>query len=52
LAPAEAVERPVREPRPHAPAPEEVARHRAFLAKIVNPLWDRFLAPTSERGTA
>src|SRR5436190_5021069 len=34
LAPTEAVERPVREPRPHAPAPEEVARHRAFLAKI------------------
>ena len=33
----------VREPRPHAAAPEEVARHRAFLAKIVNPLWDRFL---------
>lgn len=52
LTPANAVERPIREPRPHAPAPEEVARHRAFLAKIVNPLWDRFLAPTSERGTA
>jgi DNA polymerase III subunit epsilon len=48
----EAVHRPVREPRPHSAAPEEVARHRAFLAKIVNPLWDRFFAPTSERGTA
>lgn len=52
LAPAEAVSRPVREPRPHAAAPEEVARHRAFVARIVNPLWDRFFAPTSERGAA
>ena len=42
----------VREPRPHAAASEEIARHRAFLAKIVNPLWDRFIAPTSERGAA
>jgi DNA polymerase-3 subunit epsilon len=42
----------IREPRPHAAAPEEIARHRAFLAKIVNPLWDRFIAPTSERGAA
>ena len=50
LAAVAVVERPVREARPHAPAPEEIARHRAFLAKIVNPLWDRFLAPTSERG--
>ena len=24
----------------------------AFLAKFVNPLWERFLAPTSERGAA
>ena len=30
----------------------ELARHRAFVAKIVNPLWDRFFAPTSERGAA
>jgi DNA polymerase-3 subunit epsilon len=43
---------PVREPRPHAALPHEVARHRAFLARIVNPLWDRFIAPTSERGAA
>jgi DNA polymerase III subunit epsilon len=49
---AEAVKRPVREPRPHCAAPQEVARHRAFMAKIVNPLWDRFFAPTSERGAA
>ena len=46
------VERPVRELRPHAAQPEEVARHRAFVARIVNPLWDRFFAPTSERGAA
>ena len=52
LAASGAVERPVREPRPHAPAAEEVARHRAFLAKFVNPLWERFLAPTSDRGAA
>ena len=52
LTSAEAVQRPVREPRPHSAAPEEIARHRAFLAKIVNPLWDRFFAPTSERGAA
>ena len=42
----------VREPRPHAAAPEELVRHRAFLARIVNPLWERLLAPTSERGAA
>jgi DNA polymerase-3 subunit epsilon len=46
------VVRIARPPRPHAAAPEEVARHRAFLARILNPLWDRFLAPTSERGAA
>ena len=42
----------VREARPHAPFPEELARHRAFLAKIASPLWDRFVHPTSERGAA
>jgi len=47
-----ASDRPVREPRPHAASPAELARHRSFLAKIVNPLWDRFAAPTSERGAA
>jgi DNA polymerase-3 subunit epsilon len=50
--PSTAVERIARSPRPHSAAPEEIARHRAFLAKIVNPLWDRFFAPTSEHGTA
>ena len=36
----------VREPRParpHAPLLEELERHRAFIAKLANPLWERFL---------
>ena len=36
----------VREPRParpHAPQLEELERHRAFIAKLANPLWERFL---------
>ena len=36
----------VREPRParpHAPLFEELERHRAFIAKLANPLWERFL---------
>jgi DNA polymerase-3 subunit epsilon len=49
---APAMERPVRPPRPHSASPAELERHRSFLARIVNPLWDRFLAPTSERGAA
>ncbi len=49
---AQSVPRIVREPRPHAALPAEMARHRAFVAKIVNPLWERFFAPTSERGAA
>ena len=28
--------------RPHAALPHELERHRAFLARIVNPLWERF----------
>ncbi len=35
----------VREPRParpHAPLAEELERHRAFIAQLVNPLWARF----------
>jgi len=35
----------IREPRPvrpHFAAEEELARHRAFIAQLVNPLWDRF----------
>ena len=37
----------VREPRParpHAAAAEELERHRAFIAQLVNPLWARFAA--------
>ena len=47
-----AAPRIVREPRPHRASVEEEARHRAFMAKIANPLWERFFAPTSERGAA
>jgi DNA polymerase III subunit epsilon len=31
-----------REPRLHAPLVEELNRHRAFIEKLVNPLWSRF----------
>ncbi len=31
-----------RAPRPHFAAAEELERHRAFIAKLVNPLWARF----------
>jgi len=37
----------IREPRvarPHSAAIEELDRHRAFIAKLVNPLWARFTA--------
>ena len=37
----------VREPRiarPHFAAVEELERHRAFISKLVNPLWERFTA--------
>ena len=36
------IARETREPRPHHAAPEELERHRAFIAKLVNPLWARF----------
>ena len=29
-------------PRPHQAAEEELERHRAFIAKLANPLWARF----------
>ncbi|HEV8406764.1 MAG TPA: DNA polymerase III subunit epsilon [Sphingomicrobium sp.] len=35
--------REARPPRPHAALAEELERHRAFIAKLVNPLWERFL---------
>jgi DNA polymerase-3 subunit epsilon len=31
-----------RAPRPHAPELEELERHRAFIAQLINPLWARF----------
>jgi DNA polymerase-3 subunit epsilon len=31
--------RPLRTPRPHAASLEELARHSAFLSKLVDPLW-------------
>ena len=31
-------------PRPHVAAVEELERHRAFISKLVNPLWARFTA--------
>lgn len=34
-----APEGPRREPRPHAPTQEELARHRKFMSGIENPLW-------------
>jgi DNA polymerase-3 subunit epsilon len=33
-----------RPPRPHAALAEELERHRAFIAKLVNPLWERFVS--------
>ncbi len=36
---ASMTDRPVRVPRPHAPSAEEEAAHKAFLAKISNPIW-------------
>ena len=38
--------RPMLEPRPHSPSPLELDRHRAFIARLVKPIWDRF-APAS-----
>jgi DNA polymerase-3 subunit epsilon len=34
--------RELRPARPHAPLAEELERHRAFIAQLVNPLWARF----------
>ena len=36
------IAREIRDPRPHHAAPEELELHRAFIAKLVNPLWARF----------
>ncbi len=42
-----AVQRPFRAPRPHFASDAERDRHRRFIAALANPLWERFLAPTS-----
>jgi DNA polymerase-3 subunit epsilon len=34
----------VRPPRPHAPSPEELAAHAAFVASLTDPLWVRLEA--------
>lgn len=34
--------RPIRAPRPHAASADEIARHRAFVATLVTPVWDRY----------
>lgn len=34
-------DKPRRDPRPHVASPEELARHRAFIAGIDNAIWDR-----------
>ena len=39
------VVRVARAPRPHAPSAEEIARHREFVAKIANPLWEPYIGP-------
>jgi DNA polymerase-3 subunit epsilon len=31
----------VRPPRPHAPSQEELVRHAAFVASLVDPIWTR-----------
>jgi len=36
------IARDPRPPRPHSAGEEELVRHRAFIAKLVNPLWARF----------
>ena len=36
-------DRLVRPIRPHAPSDAEISRHRAFIAELKQPLWERFL---------
>ena len=43
--PQRSLERPFRTPRPHFASATERAAHRLFVAGLVNPLWERFLAP-------
>ena len=44
LVPASSADRPARAPRPHSASDEEEIRHRAFIAAMASPLWDRFRA--------
>ena len=44
-----ALARPYREPRAHFASDAELARHAGFLARIANPLWQRFTAFTERR---
>ena len=37
------IDRPLRPARPHFASDEEITRHRAFIARIKQPLWERFL---------
>ena len=39
--PLAARRRPPREPRPHAPTPEELEAHARFLTEIADPIWNR-----------
>jgi DNA polymerase III subunit epsilon len=32
--------RPIRAPRPHAAHSDELERHKAFVATLVNPVWE------------
>ncbi|HYZ47739.1 MAG TPA: exonuclease domain-containing protein, partial [Sphingomonas sp.] len=34
------ITRPVRPPRPHAATPDELERHAAFIAQLVDPIWN------------
>jgi DNA polymerase-3 subunit epsilon len=44
--------RPYLQPRPHCASISELERHRSFLSKIVNPLWDRLAATISPPSAA
>ena len=43
VAAAAPVDRPLRPARPHFASDEEITRHRAFIARLKQPLWERFL---------
>ena len=43
VAAAAPVDRPLRPARPHFASDEEITRHRAFIARLKRPLWERFL---------